>query len=315
MMHQSESENNKKKNQSGSYFLQELQKWIEGAEAEINDEISDDNSIPRVLDWIELNDNEIINENNRIYLLKNKLNNIRESKNRLTDPASRTRIFDEFPDLLPKLIIDGFALYLIDKIKPTQADHLDYTDQKYHLEGIREWLSRIINTGISELLDSSLNIRQDIRDFLQWDKVLTPNEVCDVMIGYVSATIQAISENKYFKTYIKQNSDELNYQTFKCINLIYQDVVKQKILPNELDVSIEQNKNKYEEVLFTKQSKLVVSNESTERTTPKSNKHRFYQPEPASENVSNQNENANANLEPNEANCRCSCLSFLNLNR
>lgn len=206
---------------------------------------------------------------------QNEIIKLRQTKDYIDKPTKRMRIFDHFPDLLPKQILSGYSMYMIQLLIPTAEKK--FQDQRawenHHKDNILNLVTIVIHTGMQELLDSSFKIRQDIIDFLQWDaSKLDARAVCDIMMAYVSAIFQAICVNDHFKLYISQNTTESSYDINTMINKHYEALIKENLnFKDEIELEVSQTKEANVNELPS--SKKLDSQHLQSHS-------RFYQPKP-----------------------------------
>lgn len=126
----------------------------------------------------------------------------RESNKCLQKRADRSRIFDDFPDLLPKPILSKLTLQLVTCLKNIKS--VKVTNDKITLSesdqcAIKKILEVIADYGCRDLLNQHNCIHHDVRQFLGWDKTLDEQASQDIVLAYISANIQSIIATEEFQ--------------------------------------------------------------------------------------------------------------------
>lgn len=123
---------------------------------------------------------------------------LEEAKRHLAEAGQRKRIFDTFPCLLPSNSIHQLRDHFRRVLAGIPAEYVVMTDDGPELQDARSrrrimsFEKEIINITCTELLDGNDNIKPEILDVLQWDKVLKDEEVFDVICAFVGAINQEV---------------------------------------------------------------------------------------------------------------------------
>lgn len=117
--------------------------------------------------------------------------------NKILDNASlRARIFDEFPILLPDMIIEKLGIefrQICEAVKSVRVTDkgLEITRQS-DINKINAWVLKVIDKGMIELLDSEKKINSELAAILHWRQHLNPQEIAEILCSYVNNINQAM---------------------------------------------------------------------------------------------------------------------------
>jgi len=211
----------------------------------------------------------------------------RQSKNNLEEPYKCARLFDDFPDLLPSTIINAYAEEFKNIIESTiknsgeefnvMIGSLSVMNQfKEQLKtNATHLFMMIIHNGMTELLDSSLKIRKEICEFLEWDiEKMTKQNVNDIMLAYMCAILQTILTNEKFKIYLKQLETIHLAAINDCCNELYGALIEKELNRNNNN----KNENTVGRGFDVNEYSLVSTEKGDNRILFKLNRNRFYQP-------------------------------------
>lgn len=135
-----------------------------------------------------------------------------------------TRVFDEFPPLLPPSMMNELSdelhsmLCEIDAF--TNINEEDYLLPKDEQRVVNQSIKALARTGIEQLLDTDGKIKQELIDLLQWHPYKNTLNSCDILCAFVVSTYHLLLTNDPLQHLI---NNDLHTASVAMLNFMNQD--------------------------------------------------------------------------------------------